>query len=428
MLRMEAYSLQYHKTKTGELTAKVSYFDTMLQKENHVLLCSKFEPTKEGKQWAEHIYSQEINVFYIYGLGMGYHIKALLEMMQEAQKVSIIETNTEVYEALQEQGIFDFLEGHDRQVELLVTKNMSQITERLARKGKEESTGKTMFFVYRPSLKLIPKALTKFREILEIHTMIPSRELLYQAAILENYAHNNNLEQTKPFVYKNVSLLYGKIARPIVLVSGGASLGRNINILKEIQDKVFIFSTGRTLKMLLAKGIRVDLFCIIDPLKSGTYVQIDGIEKSAIPAVFLNTTSYETVAAYEGPKYLAYSEDSPLEQEGRIETGESVATAMLDLAIRFGGEPIVFIGQDLAYTQGKTHAEGARGEAIEETPNMRKVMGIQGDYLPTTLGFLKFKHWIERKISLHPEKQFYNCSVEGAYIEGCIHCDLEHFR
>ncbi len=97
------------------------------------------------------------------------------------------------------------------------------------------------------------------------------------------------------------------------------------------------------------------MFCIIDSQKEWTYKQIEGIEHLEIPFVFLNSASHYTVSQYKGPKYRAYSMDSPEEQEGRIESGGSVATAMLDLAIRFGGNPIIFIGQDLAYTNNQSH-------------------------------------------------------------------------
>jgi len=40
-----------------------------------------------------------------------------------------------------------------------------------------------------------------------------------------------------------------------------------------------------------------------------------------------------------------------------VDSGGSVATTILDIAIKMGGNPIILVGQDLAYVDGKNHAQ-----------------------------------------------------------------------
>jgi len=39
--------------------------------------------------------------------------------------------------------------------------------------------------------------------------------------------------------------------------------------------------------------------------------------------------------------------------EHLVDSGGSVATTILDIAIKMGGNPIILVGQDLAYVDGK---------------------------------------------------------------------------
>lgn len=93
------------------------------------------------------------------------------------------------------------------------------------------------------------------------------------------------------------------------------------------------------------------MFCIIDHQFELTYKQIQGYEDLDIPFLFLDTANVETIYKYNGSKYMFtnYS-DNKRSENYIVDTGGSVATVILDMSIKFGGNPIIFIGQDLAYT------------------------------------------------------------------------------
>ncbi|NLK98687.1 MAG: motility associated factor glycosyltransferase family protein [Epulopiscium sp.] len=274
--------------------------------------------------------------------------------------------------------------------------------------------------IYPPSLKTIPKGSENIRFILEDWNITKSETDEWRERVDENYERNKALN------VPSVGGLYNRYkGLPFIIVSAGPSLEKNIHLLSDLEGRAFIFAVGRTLKTLLWENIEPDMFCIIDPQYEPTYSQISGYENLDIPMVFFESASADTISKYKGPKYIASDKKEHVENPEHImDLGGSVATAILDLSIRFGGNPIVFVGQDLAFTDGQSHAYG---NTVNESTNRRKVKGQNGEWLDTTLGLLSFKHWIENKIKDNPQIEFINATEGGAFIEGCKHMPLQNF-
>lgn len=401
--------LRILNAKQEGYSAQVKYFDVETRRDKTIYLCSKINPLLEGERWAKNVYDSQKEVFVIYGLGIGYHIIALAKLLQEHQYIYVIESNVAVHKEVHD-IISQELWENDK-INLVITNDLNEITQTIIKLKDTNSK----FEAYEPALKIMPEEMIKLKDVIRDQLIRKQGANKFGEMIRYNYIHNNQIEA------KNVTELFNTCkGKPIVIVSGGPSLDKNIDYLKNADADIIIFATGRAFKYLLEKGIKVDYFCVIDPQEI-TYNQIQGVEESDVPFIFLNTACHYTVSKYKGPKYIAYSMDSPPEQLGRIESGGSVATAVLELSILFGGEPIIFIGQDLAYTNSQSHAQGVVSEQTSQLVNMKMVRGIDGEYLYTTSGLLSFKHWIEDKIKQHPEKKFYNCTEGGAYIEGCEH-------
>jgi hypothetical protein len=405
----------------GGYSAKVRYFDYSIQKDSMLYVCSKVDPLAEGISWAEKEYSQDKTLFIIYGLGLGYHINALVELLTPNQSIIVLETCIELYTEIK---LYDssWLENlrQNTQVKYRISNDMNDFTE-IFNKIQEENVS---FSIYKPMIKLIPKSMYRLREVLEDY-MVNIRSIgRDKDAIQENCRYNEMAD------YQLIDCFQKRYSdKPIVVVAAGPSLDSTIDILKEIQEEVYIFATGRALKALISKSIVVDLFCIIDAHYAGTYPQIQGVEDLNIPLIFLNSASYQTVEAYKGPKYMAYGSTQYIEKKydiaQHLESNGSVATATIDLAIKFGGDPIMLLGQDLGYTNMKSHASDAGASHITQLPNMKQVQTKNGEYITTSLGLLNIKHGIEKKIAKHPNVSFINCTEGGAYINGCEHFPLQ---
>ena len=214
--------------------------------------------------------------------------------------------------------------------------------------------------------------------------------------------------------YKNV---------PAIIVSAGPSLEKNIDQLKGIKNAL-ILSGGRTLKPLMDKKIKIDGLVVIDPAKE-SYDLVDGyIDKAECPLFFYDGTNSDVVNKHKGAKILTQGNHIvdkvfDMEIEGMNFAG-SVAHSATLLAAKLGCNPIIFIGQDLAYTDDKGHAEIANGEDFENYKSNLDIYidDIYGKKVRTSLSLNAFKVDFEELIELLPNYTFIDATEGGAYIKG----------
>jgi hypothetical protein len=132
----------------------------------------------------------------------------------------------------------------------------------------------------------------------------------------------------------------------------------------------------------------------------------EGYFDCGIPLLFLSTAAANVIERYSGPKIVALQREYRLNDvvagqidKGRVDVGESVSTFMLDAAIRMGADPVVFIGQDLAFSDGHTHAQGI-GKRLKITAKARRVKSVTGACeVDTSAVYSWILHWIEKRIA-----------------------------
>lgn len=409
--QQEKETIEVKSARNGSLTAQIT--NEVGQK---FYLHSAYQPEKEAKQFAELHFADEQPIYLVYGFAFGYHIRAALEKLSSQQRLYVVDIHLPVfYEALHHMDLAETIQ--DERLHLIITSD-----EKIIAKYMQPLVSQAKFITYVPAVKLIPNRYEYFKYIMESWNMRLAKLGQHDGLLEKNY------EQNKTHHHPNICKYFGTMQnKPIIIVSAGPSLNKNKHLLKDMMGKAFIFAVGSALKSLLRAGITPDMFCIIDP-QDITYKQIEGYENQEIPLVYLVTASAYTVSKYQGPKFVVYNQEHQAEDKDQlIRTGGSVATAVMDMAIRFGGNPIIFVGQDLAYTNSEHHADGnmyGEEEKVKETPNMRKVKGQNGEMLTTTLGLLSFKYWIENRIADFPEILFINATEGGVYIDGCQHMTL----
>ncbi|EQB87113.1 hypothetical protein J2Z44_001617 [Clostridium punense] len=371
-----------------------------------VFLHSKYNPISEANTYVksnENIYINEEKAV-VYGIGCGYHIKALLENTDLNCKILIFDFDKEVFNISKLNGFLDEIISNPR-VQIFIGYNY----ENLHSLTKALSNCKDIL-IWKPSLKVLQEEYNDIKGIIKDFQISKLAISKYSSLMEENYQENMKVPCRKIDGFIQENTLEKK---PIILVAAGPSLELVVEELKQLYGKIRIFAVGRALKFLMENGIKPDMICIIDPIDKIYFEQLKGFETLDVPLCFLSTANNLAVKNYKGPKYIFFNE----EKMGtiKIDTGKSVATAVLDIAIKIGANPIIFVGQDLAYFNNKTHS----GEAENHQNNIKykTILGINGEMLSTTEGMLSFKRWIERKIQQNPDTTFINCS-KGAKIIG----------
>lgn len=220
--------------------------------------------------------------------------------------------------------------------------------------------------------------------------------------------------------------------KPAIILSAGPSLEKNINLLKECKDKFFIISGGRTLSKLEEINVKPDLCVIIDGDEISYDIVKDNI-KIDTPLVFCNATNEKILQNYKGKKIydstnIDFIGSIIKKMQEPLFLGGSVAHACINTAIHIGCNPIILIGQDLAYTNDKVHANFCEltedkykhEEVLEnvKSENDIYVDDIYGNKVRTSISLNLFRENIEQVVKNNPTTKFINATEGGANIEG----------
>lgn len=256
----------------------------------------------------------------------------------------------------------------------------------------------------------------------------------FSGVFAENVFHNANYVRTGYKASQLISVLPRDI--PAIIVSAGPSLNKNIKFLKKAKNKAFIVAVDTALKPLVKEGIIPDLFAIIDGLKPLELVRVE--ECRNVPMASTVNAASAVLDYHQGKKFFfsqGYSFIDKMYQLNKkpfelLPMGGSVATMTMSLVSHIGFSRVILVGQDLAFTGNKTHADGTFKEKMEKRDTSKCIMvpGNCEDMVPTAPNFDRFRRWFEGYIKEWKEKHDFlviNATEGGARIEGTEVMTLE---
>ncbi|MGE5628578.1 MAG: motility associated factor glycosyltransferase family protein [Solirubrobacterales bacterium] len=397
---------------------KIEFVDTTegnkTIKSDNMFIHSKYSPTKEAVTFLDNnkiVYNNK-SVVVVYGMGLGYHIIELLKRIKADSKVYVFDMDDE---------LFNIAKSYEVVKEVLNDIRIKFYCGYTKENLKEFSMKLQLvddILLFKPAFNCIANKYSEFKNIIEGYELGKNGIKKYENIMKDNEMLNENLncESMEAFFNK-----HNFSNETVIIVSAGPSLDSNIEKLKFACKKAKIFVVGSALKALLANGVNPDMICIIDsaPIIQN---QIKGCGNLSIPLCFLSSASNLAISSYNGPKFIFYNEKK--ENNIIIDTGKSVATAILSIAIKGQAKKIIFVGQDLAYLNNKSHCDQyAHDNSIPGNGAFKYVKGVNGTLLETTDVLLYFKHWIEKTIEQNGGIEYINCS-DGAIIEGTKKMDL----
>jgi hypothetical protein len=395
----------------------------VISNNNEYLVCDHENPINQAYNWIEKYIDPSNKADIVFGLGFGYHLEVLLTSFKD-RKVIIIEPNIELFHQIMR---VRNLETIIKKAEIIVDEPVESILQKaktLFWDTKEGGIQCEPFEVYADIFgELWDELRGKFIKLAQNFNV----DIATRRHFGDLWVHNNIRNLSKITEASNASGLVGKFRGiPAILVSAGPSLEKNVHLLNGLKNKCIIMAAGTAVNILEKHGIEPDFMVGIDAGENEAKIHRK-VESKDIYFIYSNQVATGSVESYEGPKFLMdYSTDLYTDtffRKSQIDStifmsGPSVSNTCFDIMFRMGCNPIILIGQDLAYTDKKMYA-GENSEQIfeDEAELLRKGYCIDKDIFGkeviTNSAFLSMRNWFEGYFENIKEKVEIINSTEG---------------
>jgi hypothetical protein len=406
---------------------------------------------QEMDNWQQSLISEDIDVLYVYGIGLGYGYKQLQSWLHEKQERRIIffEDDLSVLGVFFEQEISAvFLK--DLQVHLYYLsreKDWDSVVEEclhLWMSDRIEWTALNSYMLYNER-KVRSLKLRFLRRSTSIQAKVT--DYLHQHKLMDNIA--SNLRKLSGAFFAND--LQGKFEGvPAVICGAGSSLAEAIEHLKALDQKALVIAGGSTITALGHYGIRPHIAMAVDPneeeyerLRMNSCFEVPFVYSARLHKDIIPSTHMQM--GYLCSNTGGFFEDWMHERLGihqesfALELGNealSITTLATAFARALGCNPIVFCGVDLSYSNNHKYCPGVISSSSISKKELEKVTrsqdrlvrrkNIQGRFVYTLIKWVMEASCIGSYAKSH-QPSFFNLSSQGLPIPGVLAISWEEF-
>jgi len=215
--------------------------------------------------------------------------------------------------------------------------------------------------------------------------------------------------------------------KPGVVVATGPSLDKNIHLLKGLENKAVLCAADASVRVMKQKGLKPHLVSSLERM-TPTAKLFEGLTEEDVKDVYLAATPVihpETYANYPGERIITYRDFATFRwldiEKGILSIGPSAGNMAFKTLEYLGCDPIILIGQDLAFGDGEvTHAEGSTYGEKQEAEVFKHYCEVEGNYKPrikTTRVWEMFLQYYHKDVSASKARVI-NATEGGAKILG----------
>lgn len=336
---------------------------------SRVYLHSRYRPADEAKQLVADVSVEDYVVFYVHGLGLGYHLDLIFREAGDAARFFVFEPDLALIRlALESRDFVPFIES--RRVSWITTADKASLYERLTPHTALISVGAASV-LHPPSLQVAPEFHEQIRgwtdEYAAFTRTCLNTLVLNGRRTAENVARNVGWYVSTPGPERLRDRHKGQ---PAVIVSAGPSLRKNQHLLPGLKGKAVLVSVQTTLQPMLEMGVEPDYVTSLDyhDICTRFYEKLPPTLNTHLVAEAKATN--KIFSLFPGPLTLTgndYAEELLHEMrlgKHALRAGATVAHLAFYLAEHLGCDPIIFVGQDLGFSDGLCYAPGTSYEDV----------------------------------------------------------------
>lgn len=336
-------------------------------REQGVLLGSAYDPAREALRTAEKMGEQPCDVMVAIGFGLGMQFAAYCEHFPGT--LIIYEPSlARLRAALERLSVVNLFAKHR---DLYIATDPIQLTQLL--NARYVPGLRLRVFPHPAILRLDPGMVAEIvertrqvKDASDIKTLTSIEQLMPWAWVT---AKNGRRIAESPSLAGLLDAFRGK---PAVVVAAGPSLDKQLPLLRERQDRILIIAIGQTVKALRQAGIEPHLVHVLE--SKDVSGQLTDAGDTTELCVALSADCHHAI--YDVPtraRFVAPSAAGPMASwlmdatgdKGLTMGGGTVAQGAVGIAAALGANPILLIGQDLAFTDGRAYAKGTSYDFVE---------------------------------------------------------------
>lgn len=431
--------------KNGQTNIEIKLEDKWIS------LYSRYNPEQEAYRWAQQLELEAGEVILV-GYGLGYHIKALLQLKPHVQ-VYVFEPNEHLMRAaVQGSILFDLPLSRVRSISVgclgddkerfkeSVATFFRPIIDRLYNKNIQILFVPAYQRWFQKEKQIITDVMKKMiaNQRFELHTTVA-----FEERWTINALKNLRYALTTP----SVSVLKQKAqGHPLIIVSSGPSMEKEVELLKKNRERAIILAAGSSVNGLVHHGVLPHAVVSFDPAPQNKKVfELLFSHGVQVPLIFGTTIYHEILSDYHYQNlfHVIISQDTItpwiFQHLGEmshpvLSDAPTVAILALQLAVYWGCHPIIFVGQDFAapsnkfYAEGVTHLRSSPYLSEEERKEYIEVEKVGGGTVLTSLGLNRMRESMESLLNHflmnNSHLLFINTSSDGARIRGTVEMPL----
>jgi hypothetical protein len=380
---------------------------------------SPYDPEREAQKFCGAFRIEQADVIFLFGWGLGYCGQALLSRLKPNARVFVFEPQPALLELSRSQEYncrvfqdprFIFVSG-DSIRRFFDEWPFPQCSE----------TDQFLWIEWPPAAALHAELLYSLKTGFKTRLRDKAANLLTHfqkgALYFENALANFRYQSSA-----DAGRLFGRFRDvPLVIVSAGPSLDLNVQHLRGVGDRCFILAVDTALRPLLAAGVTPHAVIVADPsalnarhVAGAVPESVYMIAEQAVQPVALEAARQRFLfglGMFPDPLFAKFGFG-----KSTLEVWGSVATAALDLACRMGASPVIFAGQDFAFSRGREYASHTIFHGNPFSPEIGgpvEELDIFGNSVRTRENLIAYRDFFVRKIATQPQIRFINATEGG---------------
>lgn len=334
------------------------------------VLASRRRPVTEAERLADSIDAVETSTVCVLGFGAGYHCAVLGERFGDRGVVICFEPDLSLLRSVFEKVDHSGWIEKTHFILLTESDNRSAITASIT--GVEAVMAVGIKILSHPASR--PRLAgegdrfsSSFADAMKVMRTSLATTLVRSQASMSNMIMNSDYYAGSGGIEGLTASAYG---RPAIIVSAGPSLQRNLRLLEDpkVREHAVIIAVQTMLKPLLRRGIKPHFVCALDyhELSRRFYEGLSASDVEGVTLVVEPKANPSILEAYPG-RILCVQEpllDQLLGaelagQKWPLKAGATVAHLCAYLGRHLGCDPLIFVGQDLGFTDGQYYSSGA---------------------------------------------------------------------